>query len=62
LDWLANDIATSLNAFVKTEFNSTPIFTMEFRQFPKGDLNTTEDIQQQAKEIDRLAAYEWWKD
>jgi hypothetical protein len=62
LDWLANDIATSLNAFVKTEFNSTPIFTMKFRQFPKGDLDTTEDIQQQAKEIDRLAAYEWWKD
>lgn len=61
LDWLANDIATSLNAFVKSEFNSTPIFTMKFRQFSKGDLDSTEVIQQRAAEIHRLAAYEWWK-
>ena len=61
LDWLAEQIAASLNDFVKSEFKNKLIFSMKFRQFPEGDLDSTEDIEQRAIEVNRLAAREWWK-
>ena len=49
LDWLIEEIAESLNAFVKSEFSSAPSFSMKFREF-SGD---SRDLQ--AKDIDQRA-------
>lgn len=63
LDWLADEIAASLNAFVTSELEGRPAFTMTFRKFPddypEQPLLTNRD--KQAKEIHRLAEREWWK-
>ena len=55
LDWLANEIANSLNAFVMAELKGKPAFTMKFRSFSGG---TTD---QQAADIHHRAECEWWK-
>jgi len=36
LDWLADEIAKSLNDFVKAEFKGVPAFSMKFRKFSNG--------------------------
>ena len=61
LNWLADEIANSLNAFVTAELKGKPAFTMTFRHFPKGDLRSKENFEQRAMEIHRLAESEWWK-
>lgn len=55
LEWLADEIANSLNEFVKAELNGMPTFTMKFRSFSGG----TRD--QQAADICRRAECEWWE-
>lgn len=55
LDWLADEITTSLNSFVTADLKGKPAFTMSFRKFSDGD------PEQQAMEIHRLAECEWWK-
>ena len=53
--WLADEIANSLNEFVKVELNGMPTFTMKFRSFSGGNKD------QQAADICRRAECEWWE-
>ena len=53
LDWLADEITTSLNDFVKAEFRGKLAFNMKFRKLSK------ESPDEQAKEIHHLAK-RWW--
>jgi hypothetical protein len=63
LDWLADEIATSLNAFVTADLKGKPAFTMKLRKFSDGNPEQPAPIirDQQAMEIHRLAESEWWK-